>query len=71
MEWRLARAQLLHVDPHEVQGRSVHDVEVAAPILEYLVEAGVADDGVDDERIVSQVWDVVGVVLAAQGDHVL
>ena len=49
----------------------VHDVEAAASVHEHLGEAGVADDGIHNEWILSWVWDVVGVVLAAEGDGVL
>src|SRR6185503_17966195 len=71
VEWRLAGAYLVHSDPHELQGGGVHDVEAAASVHEHLGEAGVADDGVDNERIPSRVRDVVGVVLAAKGNGVL
>src|SRR6185312_17139556 len=66
MEWRLARAELVQSDPHELQG-----VEAAASVHEHLGEAGVADDGVDNKRVPSRVWDVVGVVLVAEGNSVL
>ena len=49
----------------------VHDVEAAASVHEHLGEAGVADDGIHNEWILSRVRDVVGVVLAAEGDGVL
>ena len=49
----------------------VHDVEAAASVHEHLGEAGVADDEVNNERVPSRVWDVVGVVLAAEGNSVL
>src|SRR6185503_18963685 len=52
-------------------GGGVHDVEAAASVHEHLGEAGVADDGVDNERIPSRIRDVVGVVLAAKGDGIL
>src|SRR6185312_1740490 len=71
MEWRLAGAKLVQPDPHELQGRGVHDVEAAASVHEHLGEASVADDGVDNERIPSRMRDVVGVVLAAKGDGIL
>src|SRR6185369_14029169 len=71
VEWRLAGAQLVQSDPHELQGGGVHDVEAAASVHEHLGEASVADDGVDNERITSRMRDVVGVVLAAKGDGVL
>ena len=47
------------------------DVEAAASVHEHLGEAGVADDGIDNERIPSRMRDVVGVVLAAKGDGIL
>ena len=71
MKWRLAVAKLVQSDPHELQGVGVHDVEAAASIHEHLGEAGVADDGVHDKWVLSRVRDVVGVVLAAEGDGVL
>ena len=71
MEWRLAGAKLVQSDPHELQGVGVHDVEAAASVHEHLVEAGVADDGIDNVRIPSRMGDVVGVVLAAKGNVVL
>ena len=46
----------------------VHDLEAAASVHEHLGEAGVADDRVDNKRVPSRVWDVVGVVLAAEGN---
>ena len=67
MEWRLAGVELVQSDPHELLGVGMHDVEAAASVHEHFGEAGVADDGVDNERVPSRVWDVVGVVLAAEG----
>ena len=64
-------AELVQYDPHELQGVGVHDVEAAASVHEHLGEKSVADDGVDNKRVPSRVWDVVGVVLAAEGDGVL
>src|SRR6185503_9146499 len=71
MKWRLAGAKLVQSNPHELQGVGVHDVEAAASVHEHLEEAGVTDDGVDNKRVPSRVWDVVGVVLAAEGNGVL
>ena len=71
MKWRLARAKLVQSYPHDLQGVGVHDVEAAASVHEHLGEAGVADDGIHDEWILSRIWDVVGVVLAAEGDCIL
>ena len=50
---------------------SVQDVEVAAPVHEHLGESGVADDGVDNEWVQTRIRDVVGVVVAAEGDRIL
>ena len=66
----LAGAELVQADPHELQGVGIHDVEVAASVHEHLGEAGVADDGVDNERVPSRVWDVVRVVFAAEGNGI-
>ena len=66
VERRLAGAELVQTDPHELEGVSVQDVEVAAPVHELLGESGVADDGVNNEWVPSRVWDVVGVVLTAK-----
>ena len=71
MERRLAGEQLVQDDPHELQGVRVHDVEAAASAHEHLGETCVADDGVDNERVLSRIRDVVGVVFAAEGDGVL
>ena len=71
MEWRLTGAKLVQSDSHEPQGGGVHDVEAAASVHEHLGEASVADDGIHSEWILSRVRDVVGVVLAAEGDGVL
>src|SRR6185295_8717344 len=71
MEWRLAGVKFVQSDPHELQGVGVHDVEAAASVHEHLGEAGVADEGIDNERIPSRMRDVVGVVLAAKGNGVL
>ena len=49
----------------------VQDVEAIAAIHEHLGEPGVADDWINDERVLSRIRDVVGVVLAAEGDGVL
>ena len=63
MKWRLVGAKLVQSNPHELQGVGVHDVEAATSVHEHLGEARVANDGVDNERVPSRVWDVVGVVL--------
>jgi hypothetical protein len=54
--------------PHEVQGVSIDDVEVASSIHEYLGEMSVVDDGVDDEWVLLRVRDVIRVVVPVEGD---
>ena len=71
VEGRHARVDLVPPDAHELQGVREHDVEAVAPVHEHLGEPVVADDGINDERVLSRVQDVVGVVLAAEGDGLL
>jgi hypothetical protein len=56
------------IDLQEPEGLGVDDVEAAAPVYEDLGEPGVADDGVDDERILSWARHAVGVVALVEGD---
>jgi hypothetical protein len=56
------------IDAQEPEGLGVDDVEVVAPVHEDLGEPGVADDGVDDERVLSWARHVVGVVALVEGD---
>jgi hypothetical protein len=56
------------IDLQEPKGLGVDDVEAAASVHEDLGEPGVADDGVDDERVVSWAQHAVGVVASVEGD---
>jgi hypothetical protein len=56
------------VDLQEPEGLGVDDVEAAASVHEDLGEPGVADDGVDDERVLSWARHAVGVVALVEGD---
>jgi hypothetical protein len=56
------------IDLQEPEGLGVDDVEAAAPVHEDLGEPGVADDGVDDERVLSWARHAVGVVALVEGD---
>jgi hypothetical protein len=51
VEWCGLRPDLGFPDPQEFQGVCIDDIEVAASIHEYLCEACVADDGVNNKRI--------------------
>jgi hypothetical protein len=56
------------IDLQEPDGLDVDDVEAAASVHEDLGEPGVADDGVDNERVPSWARHVVGVVTSVEGD---
>jgi hypothetical protein len=49
----------------------VEDVETAAPIHQHLGEPRVADDWIDNQRVLAWVGNAVRVILAAEGDGVL
>jgi hypothetical protein len=56
------------IDLQEPEGLGVDDVEAAAFVHEDLGEPDVADDGVDDERVLSWARHAVGVVTLVEGD---
>jgi hypothetical protein len=56
------------IDFQEPEGLSIDDVEAAASVHEELGEPGVADDEVDDERVLSWTRHAVGVVALVEGD---
>jgi hypothetical protein len=56
------------IDFQEPEGLSVNDVEAAASVHEDLCEPDVADDGVDNERVLSWARHAVGVVALVEGD---
>jgi hypothetical protein len=68
IEWFNSGLDLGPAKPHEFQGFCVDDVEAAASIHEDPGESGVADDRVDDERVLSWVWNVILVVISIEGD---
>jgi hypothetical protein len=55
-------------DLQELEGLGVDDVEVAASVHEDLGEPDVADDGVNDERVLPWARHAVGVVALVEGD---
>jgi hypothetical protein len=65
---RSAWAELGLTDPQGVKGFSVHDVEAAASIHQYLGEPRVADDGVDNKRISVWLRDAIRMVITVEGD---
>jgi hypothetical protein len=56
------------IDFQEPEGLGVDDVEDATSVHEDLGEPDVADDGVDDERVLSWARHAVGVVALVEGD---
>jgi hypothetical protein len=56
------------IDLQEPEGLGVDDVEAAASVHEDLGELGVADDGVNDEWVLSWARYAVGVVALIEGD---
>jgi hypothetical protein len=55
------------IDLQEPEGLGLDDVEAAAPVHEDLDEPGVANDGVDDEWVLSWARHAVGVVALVEG----
>ena len=56
------------IDLQEPKGLGLDDVEAAASVHEDLGEPDVADDGVDNERILPRARHAVGVVALVEGD---
>jgi hypothetical protein len=56
------------IDPQEPEGLGVDDVEAAASVREDLGEPDIADDGIDNERVLPWAWHAVGVVALVEGD---
>jgi hypothetical protein len=56
------------IDLQEPEGLGVDDVEAATSVHEDLGEPDVADDGVDNERVLSWARHVVGVIALVEGD---
>jgi hypothetical protein len=50
METPDAGSELRPLDPQEVEGLGIYDVEAAANVHEHLSEVRVGDGGIDDER---------------------
>jgi hypothetical protein len=68
VEGRSACSDGGQIDAQEPEGLGVDDIEAAAPIHQDLGEPDVADDGIDDERVLSRARHVVGVVISVEGD---
>jgi hypothetical protein len=56
------------IDLQEPEGLGLDDAEAAASVHEDLGEPSVADDGVDNERVLSWARHAVGVVTLVEGD---
>jgi hypothetical protein len=56
------------IDLQEPEGLGIDDVEAAASVHEDLGKPDVADDGIDNERVLSRARHAVGVVTLVEGD---
>jgi hypothetical protein len=56
------------IDLHEPEGLGIDDVEAATSVHEDLGKPDVADDGVDNKRVLSWARHAVGVVALVEGD---
>ena len=56
------------IDLQEPEGLGVDDVEAAASVHEDLGKPDVADDGIDNERVLPRARHTVGVVALVEGD---
>jgi hypothetical protein len=61
---------LVQPNPHQPQGVRIQDVEAAASIHQHLGEPRVANEQIDNQRVLTWVGDAVRVILAAEGDGV-
>jgi hypothetical protein len=62
--------QLFQPNPHQPQGVCIQDVEATTFVHQHLGEPRVADDWIDNQRVLAWVGDAVWVILAAEGDGV-
>jgi hypothetical protein len=63
-----AGSVLCPLDPQEVEGLGVDDVEATASVHEHLGEARIGDDGIDDERVDPRIRDIVRMVITIKRD---
>jgi hypothetical protein len=56
------------INLQEPKGVGVDDVEAAASVHEDLGKLDIADDGINNERVLPRAWHVVGVVVLVEGD---
>jgi hypothetical protein len=68
MKRRRAGPNRGQIDLQEPEGLGVDDVEAAASVHEDLGKPDVADDGIDNERVLSWARHAVGVVALVEGD---
>ena len=67
MKRRRAGSDRGQIDLQEPEGLGVDDVEAAASVHEDLGKPDVADDGIDNERVLSRARHAVGVVTLVEG----
>ena len=69
MEGRAHLVELRSGDAHGIKGVDVENVEATAFVHQHLREALLADNGVDDERVVTQSSDVGRMVPLIKSDR--
>ena len=69
MEGRAHWAVFRSGDAHGIEGVNIENVEAAASVHQHLGEALLADDGVDDEQVVTQSGDVGRMVSLIKSDQ--
>jgi hypothetical protein len=68
VKWRRTGPDRGQIDLQEPEGLGVDDVEAAASVHEDLCKPDVADDGIDNERVLPRAWHTVGVVALVKSD---
>ena len=68
METASVGLELCSLDAEEVEGLEVDDVEAATSVHQHHRELGVDNDRVDDERVDTGSDNLVGVIIAVEGD---
>jgi hypothetical protein len=68
METPDAGLEVRSLDPQEVEGPGIDDVEATSTVHEYLGEACVGDDGINNKRVDSRIGDVVRMIITVESD---
>jgi hypothetical protein len=69
MERRATQPKLGLADTYQIKHVGIEDVESATAVHEHLRKARISDDGVDDERVLPQVWNSGRMIIMIEGDN--